>query len=197
MRNFRANRRSRRFGAGQSVVEFALVLPLMVFVLLAIVDFSRIYTAMMSVESAAREASDFGTTLGAGKWAAAGSVPTPAENTVAEMQRRACVAASDLTGYADPDNDPATGCTNPAFEYCVTSTVGGPCVVGAPDPVTTTCDDPLRAIPCRVTVTLTFDFRLISPMGIDFFGVRLGFPQSITFSRDSTFAMTDIDLATP
>jgi hypothetical protein len=34
-------------------------------------------------------------------------------------------------------------------------------------------------------------------MGIDFFGVRLGFPQSITFSRDSTFAMTDIDLATP
>ena len=113
------------------------------------------------------------------------------------MRRRACVAASDLTGYVDPDNDPATGdCTNPSFAYCFTPTVGGPCVAGDPDPAYL-CDDPLRATPCRVTVTLTFDFRLISPMGIDFFGVRLGFPDSITFSRDSTFAMTDIDLATP
>jgi hypothetical protein len=194
MRISRASRRSRTLEAGQSVVEFALVLPIMVFMLLAIVDFSRIYTAMMSVESAAREAADFGTTLGAGKWAVSGSVPTPAENTETEMRRRACVAASDLTGYADPDGDPLTGdCTNPSFGFCVTPTVGGPC---GPLDASAACDDPLRTTPCRVTVTLTFDFRLISPMGIDFFGVRLGFPDSITFSRDSTFAMTDIDLAT-
>jgi hypothetical protein len=192
MRISRASRRSRRLEAGQSVVEFALVLPIMVFMLLAIVDFSRIYTAMMSVESAAREAADFGTTLGAGKWAESGSVPTPAQNTAIEMERRACVAASDLTGYADPDADPANGCTNPSFSFCMTPTVLDPC--GPPPPA---CADPLRTSPCRVTVTLTFDFRLISPIGIDFFGVRLGFPDSITFSRDSTFAMTDIDLTSP
>ena len=53
-----------------------------------------------------------------------------------------------------------------------------------------------KATPCRVTVTLAFDFHLFAPMGIDFYGVRLGLPASITFVRDSTFAMTDIDLTT-
>jgi hypothetical protein len=194
MRITRTLRRRRRLETGQSVVEFALVLPLMVFMLLAIVDFARIYTTMMSVESAAREAADYGTTLGAGKWVASGSSPTPAEATEAEMRRRACIAASDLTGYADPDSDPTTGnCTNPTFTYCMTPTVGGPC---GPLDASAGCDDPLRTTPCRVTVTLSYEFRLIAPLGIDFYGVRLGFPASITFQRDSTFAMTDIDIAT-
>ena len=100
---------------------------------------------MMSVESAAREAADFGTTLGAGKWQV--GLPTTA-NTVAEMQRRACVAASDLPDYVDPDDDPATGdCTNPSFAYCLTPTVGGPCVAGGPGPGD--LRRPARATPCR------------------------------------------------
>jgi hypothetical protein len=161
----------------------------MIIILFAIIDFARIYTTMMSVESAAREAADYGTTLGAGKW----QVGAPMDGTVAEMRRRACIAASDLTDYVDPDNDPATGnCTNPSFDYCVTPSVGGGCA--AVDPVNA-CDDPLRATPCRVRVTLTHDFHIIAPVGIDFFGVHLGLPDTITFQRDSTFAMTDIDVA--
>jgi hypothetical protein len=171
-------------------VEFALILPVMLFVLLGVLDFARIYTTMVSVESAAREAADFGTTLGAGKW----QVGAPMDSTVAEMELRACVAASNLTDYADPDDDPTTGCSNPSFAYCVTATVGGPC--GPVDPGQG-CEDPLRATPCSVTVTLTHDFHLLAPIGIDFYGVRLGLPDSITFQRDSTFAMTDIDLAVP
>lgn len=161
----------------------------MVIILFAIVDFARIYTTMMGVESAAREAADYGTTLGAGKW----QVGAPMDTTVAEMQRRACVAASDLADYADPDDDPATGCTNPSFSYCVTPGASGTCA--AVDPVNA-CENPLRAIPCRVKVTMTHDFRLIAPVSIDFFGVQLGLPTTITFQRDSTFAITDIDLAT-
>jgi hypothetical protein len=168
-------------------VEFALILPIMLFVLLGVLDFARIYTAMVSVESAAREAADFGTTLGAGKW----QVGAPMDSTVAEMELRACVAASNLTDYADPDDNPATGCSNPSFAYCMTSSVGGPC--GPVDPAQG-CEDPLRATPCSVTVTLTHDFRLLAPIGIDFYGVHLGLPNTITFQRDSTFAMTDIDV---
>jgi Flp pilus assembly protein TadG len=180
-------RPGRRRQRGQSVVEFALILPLMLIVLLSILDLARIYTTMMSVESAAREAADYGTTLGAGKWAAG----SPADTTVAEMQRRACVAASDLADYTDADADPATGCDNPSFTYCMTSSDGGPCV---PGPVTG-CEDPLRTTPCTVTVTMSHQFRLLAPLDINFFGVHLGLPASLTFERDSTFAMTDIDLA--
>ncbi len=93
----------------------------MVVLLLAIIDFSRVYTTMMSVESAARESADFGTMYGAGHW----QIGTPLDDNVAEMQRRACVAASDLPDYKDADGDPSNGCENPSFSYCVTPADGG------------------------------------------------------------------------
>lgn len=183
----RARTRSRQARRGQSVVEFALVLPIMLFLLVAVIDFARIHTTMLAVESAAREAADYGTTLGAGKWQAG----APMDSTVAEMQRRSCVATMSLPDYDDPDGDPATGCTNPAFEYCLTASIGGPC---AAVDAAAACEDPVRPTPCTVTVTLTHEFHLFAPIGIDFFDVHLGLPTSITLRRDSTFAMTDIGL---
>ena len=180
-----ARRRSER---GQSVVEFALILPIMLILLLAIFDLARIYTTMMSVESAAREAADYGTTLGAGKW----QDGAPKDTTVAEMQRRSCVAASNLADYEDGDGDPATGCSNPSFDYCLTPSIGAPC---EPFDPAFGCEDPLRSTPCTVTVTLSHEFDLLAPIGIDFFGVRLGLPASLPFQRDSTFAITDIAVA--
>lgn len=179
---------TRPFERGQSVVEFALVLPLMLIMLVAILDLARVYTTMMSVESAAREAADYGTTLGAGKW----QDGAPKDGTVSEMQRRSCIAASDLADYKDPDDDPATGCTNPSFAYCLTASIGGPC--GPFDPLEV-CENPLREPPCTVTVTLTHDFQLLAPLSIDFFGVPLGLPSTLTFDRASTFAMTDIGVS--
>lgn len=155
----------------------------MVVLLLAIVDLARIYTTMLSVESAAREAADFGTTFGAEKWQG-----TQVDATVAEMKRRACIAASNLPDYEGPDAD----CTNPAFEYCMTPTAGGTC--GPVNPLDG-CDIETRSEPCTVTVTLTYDFELFAPLNIEFLGVRIGLPSTLTFERDSTFAMTDIDLA--
>jgi hypothetical protein len=181
----------RRFELGQSVVEFALVVPLMLILLMAVLDLSRIYTTMMAVESAAREAADYATSYGAGKW----QVGSPLDGTVAEMKVRACVAASDLPDYEDPedpDNPQAGTCTNPSFAYCVTSSIGGPC---GPVDAAQACDDPLRATPCTVTVTLTHVFHLLAPFAVDFYGVHLGLPATLTFDRDSTFAMTDIGVA--
>lgn len=180
---------AKRGRAGQSIVEFALVLPIMLVVLLAIVDLARIYTTMISVESAAREAADYGTTLGAGKW----QDGAPRTATETEMERRACVSASDLPDYADPDDDPQTGgCTNPTFDYCIVASTGGPC---SPFDPAAGCEDPLRAPPCVVTVTLAYDFRLLAPLNFEFMGVEYGFPSTLSFERDSSFAMTDIDLA--
>jgi TadE-like protein len=181
----------RRFERGQSVVEFALVVPLMLILLMAVVDLSRIYTTMMAVESAAREAADFATSYGAGKW----QDGSPLDSTVAAMKVRACVAAGNLPDYEDPEepNNPSAGtCTNPSFAYCLTATIGGPC--GPVDPAAA-CNDPLRATPCTVTVTLTHVFHLMAPFAIDFYNVHIGLPATLTFDRTSTFAITDIGLA--
>jgi hypothetical protein len=105
------------------------------------------------------------------------------------MQRRACVAASDLPDYVDPDDNPITGnCTNPSFACTIAP--GGDC--GSPAPG---CEDPLRDPPCVVTVTLSHDFQLLAPLNFEFMGVQYGIPSTLSFERDSSFAMTDIDLS--
>lgn len=191
-------RGSRRRTNGQSVVEFALVAPLLLIFLMGILDFSRIFTTMMSVESAAREAADFGTTLGAERWSL-----TNEPTTVTEMKRRACVAASDLPDFewADTDTDgvidSGEDCTNPAFVHCLRKTPGGPCLT--PTDTGYDCDDPanndpVNDPPCILTVTLTHEFHLFVPFRLDFFGVQLGLPVSLSFDRDSTYAMTDIEV---
>jgi len=162
----------------------------MLILLFGIFDLSRIYTTMMSVESAAREAADFGTELGAPRWNA-GSFDV----TLAEMKRRACVAASDLPDYVgiDADSDGTDeDCSNPSFDWCLIQTIGGACTQLDPTDAGYTCDDPDREPPCYVTVTLAHTFKLFIPFHIDFFGVDLGLPATLSFERDSTFAMTDI-----
>lgn len=52
---FLSPRRSRRGDRGVVAVEMALVLPLLVFVLMAIIDFSRAYNTQIQLSQAARE----------------------------------------------------------------------------------------------------------------------------------------------
>lgn len=171
---------------GQSIVEFALVLPLLVFLMVGIVDLGRIYTTMLSVESAAREAADYAS-FGSQKWA-----PAPAvTNTEVEMQRRACVASSDLTDYAGPDS----ACTNPSFSYQLSQDRGATwtdyaATAGSASP----CNNTSREPPCWVRVTLTYQFKLLVPLNFEVFGVRYGVPNLLTFSRSSIFPMTDLSL---
>src|SRR5689334_12700166 len=76
---FRASSRSRphrpRHGAvGQSVVEFAIVAPVMILMVVAIADLGRVYTSAVAVEAAAREAADYGS-FQASNWST-----TPTDN---------------------------------------------------------------------------------------------------------------------
>lgn len=183
-----ANTHHRHGSSGQSVVEFALIVPLLVFLMVGIIDLARIYTTMLSVESAAREAADYGS-FGSQKWADATTVTTVTEP---EMWRRACIASKTLTDYAGPD----TACTNPGFsyqlsmdkgatwtDYATTAASGNPCSNAARTPN-----------PCWVRVTLSYNFHLLVPLNFEVFGVHFGFPTTLAFSRSSTFAMTDLTL---
>jgi Flp pilus assembly protein TadG len=171
---------------GQSIVEFALVLPLLVFLMVGIVDLARIYTTMLSVESAAREAADYGS-FGSQKWA-----PAPAvTQTEADMQRRACVASKDLTDYVGT----ATTCTNPSFTYNLSMDKGATWVnYAATAAAASPCNDAAREPPCWVRAKLTYQFNLLVPLNFEIFGVRYGIPNSLTFSRSSIFPMTDLSL---
>jgi Flp pilus assembly protein TadG len=178
-------KRRRHRPRGQSVVEFALVVPLLLLVLIAIADFGRFYTSAVAVESAAREAADFGAFDGS-NWTAS-NAPT----TTDLMQQRACVAAagSHLEGYqsGDPNNNT---CTNPSFSCtlevaaqsadCATS--GG--VVGTSD-----CSQSSTDPPCAVHVTLTYQFRTLlalPPM-----------PTSVQIVRNSRFWVSNLTPASP
>jgi hypothetical protein len=170
--------RARERSAGQGIVEFALVLPIALILMVAVADLGRIFTTVVTIESAAREAADFGA-YGSGNWADA----NPAI-TLAAMEERACVASRHLTDY---EGD-ATTCTNPQITVTLTEDDGSPA---------TGCDDPDRpAGPCRIRVDLDYTFRLLTPIGIDINGVHLGLPESLDFTRTSIFANSDF-MTTP
>ena len=164
----------RESAKGQSLVEFALVVPLMVVFFVAVADLARLYTTMATIESAAREAADYGS-FDSSYWSGA--------DPIDEMTHRACLASSNLPDYAGTTDDMAATCTNP------TVTV----VLDPPDQVS--CADRTREPPCRVTATLEYDFHLILPIHIDIGGGNsIGFPNQLSFARSSTFAMTDLQL---
>ena len=160
------------------MTEFAVILPILALLLLAIGDFARLYSTMITVEAGAREAADSGT-LYPWQWD-----PANRPNTVAEMERRACVATKALPEYDDPDDDAATGCANPSFAYTLDSTPAGVTEDNCPNV-------PRLSTPCNVRVDLTFTFDLIAPGGL------LGLPSSFTFTRSSTFALSDFEVDQP
>jgi Flp pilus assembly protein TadG len=169
---------------GQALVELALVIPLLLIMALAVFDFARVLSHAITLESAAREAADFGG-LYPWHWQDSASAAT----TEAHMQTRACTAASTLTDYegddpADiPPGDPVT-CTNPTVTAdLINDTAYANCF-----------DVPRDEVPCRVEVTLEYEFEVIVPLRLSFGDTVLGLPSSVDLTRTSTFAVSNFEL---
>ena len=166
---------------GQSVVEFALTLPIALFLLLGIVDLGRIYMTMLAIESAARQAADFGA-YDSSNWIGDASDPDANHaKTLAGMVERSCVASRHLTDYVGS----ADTCNNPQVHVSLITSGGAPA---------SGCDDHDRTPePCRVRVELDYTFDLILPVGIDYQGVHYGLPTSYPFTTESVFAVSDFE----
>jgi len=171
---------NRKFG--QSVAEFAIILPVILLLLVAIADLGRLYTTVVAIESAAREAADYGA-FDASYWTAANYV-----TTTDEMQRRACVAAagSHLQDYETTDPVNNSTCTNPTFT-CTLERNGAStgCALSAGFTNGVDCSDPATEPPCTVHVRMDHQFKLILAIP--------PLPSSIQFGRDSYFRTSNLE----
>ena len=174
------------------MAEFAIIVPVLFLILLGIADLGRVYTSAVAVESAAREAADYGA-FDAARWDTSVD-PDNDTNMVLEMKRRACVAAkgSHLEGYAQSDPIDDTTCTNPAF--ACTLDRGGvevDCATSEGSVAAADCSKNLTVTdpPCTVHVRLDYSFTTffsIPPM-----------PTSIAIVRESRFRMSSLAAPTP
>jgi Flp pilus assembly protein TadG len=166
------------------VTEFALVVPVLMLLLIAIADFGRIYASAVAVEAAGREAADYGA-FEASQWNA-----TNYSTTVNEMERRACVAAagSHLEGYQTTDPANNTTCTNPSFS-CTLEHSGATTDCMNPGGFANgiDCSDPATDPACTVHVQMTYTFQTflsVPPM-----------PTSVQLVRDSRFRISCLTVA--
>jgi Flp pilus assembly protein TadG len=128
----RSVRRSRR---GQSLVEFAVILPLLLTLVGAAVDIARVYQAQITLEGATRDAAEYAATY-----------ETTSAAALASATARVCTQMASIPGRVGSPSDPST-CTQPAVavsNFSVSTTATG---ASTKYPIGT------------VTVTSTFPFR--------------------------------------
>jgi Flp pilus assembly protein TadG len=162
----------RRRQRGQGIAEFALVVPLMFLLAVAVGDFGRLFNAAVATESAAREAADYGAFLGSGAWSSSQS-PWTANDT--EMRLRACTA---MAGQTDFENTAGTCSGNPVMTWRLEDANGT-------SPPSIDCGTRVGLVaPCRIHVTVTFVFRPIIAVP--------PIPSTLTLTRESWFAISDL-----
>jgi Flp pilus assembly protein TadG len=156
------NRRRQR---GQSLVEFSIVLPLFMFMLMGIVDFGRVIWAQNSLAAAAREAARFAIVHGAEATCPVGPLPTDGSVTAP--------ASSSSCPYPSPSKrsirDTATAFATAGGSNVVVSVCYGTSCSGDTDATLTT----VNTRGTSVTVTITSQLGLVTPalLGMTSFGV--------------------------
>jgi Flp pilus assembly protein TadG len=130
----------RQKSPGQSLVEFALILPIVLTIMGAAVDMARLYGAWVALEGATRDAAE-----------QVASDPTLTSSSLASARAQVviCSQMTKIVGYVAPVGDP-THCSQPAL----TLTWANPSInpaVGASEKY------PIGS----ATVTATLPFRML------------------------------------
>jgi len=173
--------RRRRRAAGQAVIEFALLLPVLLLIAVAIGDFGRVFVSAVAVEGGVRAAADYGA-FEKSNWCVIdpGTSLCTSVNvagTEAEMQRRACTAVKALPDYVGAAD--GSTCSNPAFSYVLEN---------APNaaPYASGCDLSTPGCVKVVHVTLAYDFH-----------AALNFPPlptQVHIVRESWFPISELPM---
>lgn len=130
---FRKGATSRK--RGQSLVEFALILPILLTMVGAAVDVARLYQGWITLEGAARDAAEYAATFDSSSTAA-----------TADAKRIICTQTATLPGFAAPAGNP-TACTSPAISvtnFTVSTTATGASTTHPIGSVTVTATLPFR-----------------------------------------------------
>lgn len=174
----------RRRAAGQAVVEFALIIPILFLIAVAIGDFGRIYVSAVAVESGARAAADFGA-FEKSNWCLQALPGDPCDTanvaaTEADMQRRACTAVKSLPDYVGAAD--GSTCTNPTFSYALED---------APNaaPYVPSCG--LSEAGCVKVVHVTLTYQFHTALNVP------PFPTTVTIVRDVSFAISELPAGGP
>ena len=188
--------RRRRAQAGQSFVEFVLVIPIMLLIALAVGDFGRVYATAIAVEAAARSAADYAAfdDLAASHfYEPSAGVVDATDETRRKALRRACAAVSNLPSYK-PDvaahcEDAASRCTAAPGSFCQLVVVDR----RSTQPFLSTCgiDFDQQDSTCGwvVHVTVNWDFHTVLNVP--------PLPSTVSFAQERVFAISALPGGTP
>ena len=102
-----ATRRRARRSRGQSIAEFALLLPVMLAFLGLTIDFARVFQAWITVTSATRDAAEYAATNG-----------TSSSDALTKAKKTICLQSQNIPGFQK------SGLTSPNdVEQCTSPTV--------------------------------------------------------------------------
>lgn len=130
---------ARRAQRGQAIAEFALLLPLIVGLVGAAVDFARAFEGSMTLQTAARNAAE-----------AAAYEATTLTQAESIAQQVVCTETQRLPGFAPGSGGDIATCTNPDVSVTYDRSTTAPGANGTYPLVT-------------VTVTTSLDFALMVP----------------------------------
>jgi Flp pilus assembly protein TadG len=198
----------RRNRAGQSLVEFALVLPLLLILIVNIVNFAGFFYAFIAVANASRSASDYavmgsiaysGTDVISGAAEADLSAPATASGTTG-VQLVANMLATDMQSLPNSTSinvrlcylDQTTSAT--ACNVCTNNGTSPTmsCSSGSGPFATSSISDNTTGEGSQYTMTwvdVNYTYNPIVPLGFAFPGLGLGLtlPSNLVLHRQSVF----------